>query len=123
MEAVKERILICGDRWWKRLDIIYRALEMIGLDNIECIIQGECKGADKLGKKAALKLGVPEDKIMGFPALWNAFGLAAGPIRNRQQYQEGKTTLVLAFHNDIGKSVGTRDMIKVAKAGGTRVIL
>jgi hypothetical protein len=117
------RVLICGDREWKCQDLILMALRILGKDNIECVIEGEARGADKMGKAAAKELGLTEEQILEFPADWVKHGKAAGPIRNRKQFKEGKPNLVLAFHNDIKHSKGTKDMITVAKAGGVRTVL
>lgn len=59
-----------------------------------------------------------EDKHSGmpvahlcFPAEWNKYGNAAGPIRNGQMLREGKPDLVLAF----GYGRGTDDMVTQAR--------
>lgn len=45
---------------------------------------------------------------------------AAGPRRNQQMLDEGKPLLVLAFHDDIKSSRGTKDMVSRAKRAGIR---
>jgi len=50
-----------------------------------------------------------------YAAEWYRFGKAAGPIRNQQMLDEGKPDLVVAFHNNLSRSRGTRDMINRAK--------
>lgn len=110
------RILVCGDREWTNYKRIYSELKWIQiLSNIECIIEGEARGADKLGRKAAEELNI---KVLPFPADWDKYKKAAGPIRNRQMLKEGKPNLVLAFHSNIEKSKGTADMIDIAKKAG-----
>jgi hypothetical protein len=59
--------------------------------------------------------------VLPFPADWNTHGKAAGPIRNRQMLKEGKPDVVLAFHEDLGRSKGTADMVRAAKAAGIAV--
>ena len=58
-----------------------------------------------------------------FPADWNRHHKAAGHIRNQQMLTEGKPTLVLAFHNNIMGSKGTRDMIKISMKAEVPVYL
>jgi hypothetical protein len=119
-----ERILVCGDREWANGRMIYDMLSYVkDKRGIEVIIEGEAKGADKLGRMAALALGITEDKILKFPAEWTKYNRAAGPIRNAQMLKEGKPTLVLAFHDNIDKSKGTKDMVTKAKRAGVKYIL
>jgi hypothetical protein len=115
------RVLICGDRNWRNFHCIAYTLSYFATKhNVEVVIEGEAKGADTLGRVAAERFGIP---VLKFPALWDKHGKAAGPIRNRQMLTEGKPTLVLAFHNDIANSKGTKDMVKAAMKAGidTRV--
>lgn len=125
------RILITGDRDYKDgakiervLKRVLRELEVLdGITHVE-IVEGEARGADKLGAQAARNLGIPEERIKKYPAEWNRYGNGAGPVRNAQMYREEEPNLVLAFHPDIfGKSKGTKDMAKTANQGGTEVRL
>lgn len=50
-----------------------------------------------------------------FPAHWDIHGRAAGPIRNQQMLDEGLPDMVIAFHDDIASSKGTKDMISRAE--------
>jgi YspA, cpYpsA-related SLOG family len=110
------RILVCGSRNWKSFNAIFR--EVISHPDIECIIEGECKGADLIGRMVGEFLGVP---ILRFPADWKAHGSAAGPIRNVKMLKEGNPDIVLAFHEDIEGSKGTKNMVKIAKDAGVMV--
>jgi hypothetical protein len=110
------RVLICGDRNWKDYKLIKVTLSAI--PDVSLVIEGECRGADVFGKAAALSLGIPVEK---YPADWNAHGKAAGPIRNRLMLDAGKPDLVLAFHDDIEHSKGTKDMKNVAESAGIEV--
>ena len=108
-----ERILICGDRYWRSLPSVERELAVVmAAHEVECVIEGECRGADVMGRLAARKLGV---EVKPFPADWSRFGKAAGPIRNQQMLDEGKPTMVLAFHARLWESSGTADMIRRAQ--------
>jgi hypothetical protein len=75
---------------------------------VSLVIHGACRGADVRGEWAARFLGIP---FQPFPAEWKKYGLAAGPIRNRQMLVEGKPDLVMAFHDNLKNSKGTRDML------------
>lgn len=109
-----ERVLICGDRNWTNLQMIQEVLsEWVAYGKgVECVIEGEARGADTLGRIAAERMGI---KVLPFPANWEKYGRAAGPIRNQQMLDEGRPTVVLAFHNDIANSRGTIDMVRRAR--------
>ncbi len=124
------RILCCGDRNWTSYEIIRRELEKLPED-VE-IIQGCARGADKISLNIAKSIGLKiissknNDDIInnpGFPADWNKYGKAAGPIRNKQMLVEGKPDLVLAFHNNIENSKGTKNMVDIARKAGVKVII
>ncbi len=53
-----------------------------------------------------------------YPAKWNLYGKGAGHIRNKEMIDKGKPDKVVAFHSDISKSKGTRNMINQAKKLG-----
>jgi len=111
------RVLVCGDRKYSNYIRVKQALQAV---KPTLVIEGEAKGADSLGREAAEYLGIP---VMKFPAQWDSYGRAAGPIRNKQMLEEGKPDLVLAFHTNIAESKGTKNMIKIAKEAGIKVIL
>lgn len=110
------RVLVCGDRAWSDRAPIER--ELRGLPEGTVVIHGGCRGADRLAGQVAseLSFGVEE-----FPAEWHRYGRAAGPIRNRRMLEEGKPDLVLAFHPDLSRSRGTRDMVDRARKAGVEV--
>jgi hypothetical protein len=82
------------------------------------IIEGDCRGADKISGFLARKHGL---EVIPVPAKWNVYGLAAGPIRNQEMLDKYKPNLVVAFHNDIEHSKGTRDMVNRAIKAGIEV--
>ena len=110
------RILVCGDRKWKRMDIIERELKKFPSDTV--VIHGVAIGADALGASIAEKLGF---EVIPFPAKWKIYGRAAGPIRNQEMLDVGKPELVLAFHENISESKGTKDMVNRARGVGIKV--
>jgi hypothetical protein len=109
------KILICGSRFWTKRESIKKELEKFSRDTI--IIHGACKGADSLAGYIARRLGFTN--IQEYPADWKQYGKGAGSIRNRKMLKENPDTdLVLAFHENIENSKGTKDMLAVAEAAG-----
>jgi len=109
-------VIVCGDRNWSNREVIER--ELRGLDKDVLVVHGDCRGADKIGGAIAAELGL---KVVAFPANWSEYGRAAGPIRNRKMLTEENPFLVLAFHDYIENSRGTKDMINAAKSRGVEV--
>lgn len=109
------RILICGDRNYNSVESVFNYISGLSLDTV--IIHGNCEGADTLAKHVALRLGL---QVIPFPADWSK-GRAAGPIRNRQMLVEGRPDRVIAFHDSLTTSRGTRDMITQTLRAGIPV--
>ena len=108
------KILVCGDRHWKNSSLIEETLKKhLPIDEI---IHGACSGADSIAGKIARSLNIP---VKEFPANWELYGKGAGPIRNSQMLEQ-KPDLVIAFHNDIEHSKGTKDMVKKAVTNNIR---
>ena len=107
------RVLCCGDRDWADWAVILERLSLLPRETI--VIEGECRGADKMCKAVAKELGF---KVIPFRAKWTTYGRAAGPIRNQLMLDEGKPDLVIAFHTNIEMSKGTAGMIALAKKAG-----
>ena len=83
------------------------------------IVTGGCSGADAMGEDYARTwhLGL---KV--FPAKWDKYGRAAGPIRNRlmaEYASKADRGILIAF--PVGKSRGTSSMIEQAKECGLEV--
>src|SRR5690606_7948711 len=76
--------------------------------NVDEVVCGGAVGPDKLGEKWALVNDVP---VAYFPAQWNRYGDAAGPMRNRQMAEYADEALILWD----GVSPDTRNMIKEMK--------
>lgn len=107
------RILICGDRNYTDYKRILGFLKEYKRKHSELVvIEGGAKGADKLAKRAADELKIP---VVEYQADWLGLGRAAGPIRNQKMIDEGKPDIIVAFHDDIESSKGTKDMINRAK--------
>ncbi len=113
------RVLVCGDRNWKDEAVI--ALQLVQTQpRPTLIIHGAARGADTMAGEVAGWMGVP---VLVFHADWDKHGKAAGLICNQQMLDEGKPDLVLAFHNDLDASKGTKDMVRRARKAGIPVFV
>jgi len=99
------RILFCGDRSWTNYKVI---CDVMIEHQPTVVIEGGANGADSLALEAAEAFDV---RVQSFPAEWDKYGKAAGPIRNTRMLNEGKPDLVIAFHDDLQNSRGTLDMV------------
>ena len=110
------RLIICGGRDFSDYKFFTDKMNrlMTYYKNI-LIISGHASGADTFAEQYAGEHNIP---IKVFPAEWKKFGRAAGPIRNRTmlEFAKEETPAVAAFWD--GKSRGTGNMIKMAKAEG-----
>lgn len=107
------RLLVCGDRNWRDYDMMEEVLVQLHRnDTIECIIHGDCMGADVNADRVGRRHQIP---IMSFPANWKKYGAASGPIRNTRMLEIGMPNRVIAFHDSIETSKGTADMLRQAK--------
>ena len=112
------RVLICGDRDWTDEAPMRRLVAHLGAGDV--VIEGEARGADKMARRLAEEAGVP---VVPCPAEWDRYGRAAGPIRNRRMLTECRPDIVVAFHDDLFNSKGTRNMMDVAGRAGIPVWL
>ena len=109
------KVVVCGDRNWSNESIICERLHRLPPDTI--IIQGECDGADTLAMHLAREIGLD---VVGFYANWTRHDKAAGPIRNIRMLNT-KPSLVLAFHDDLDRSKGTKHIVGEARKRGIKV--
>lgn len=116
------KILVTGSRDWEDWQLVYIQL---GITMVSCpgdilVIQGKHKkGADKHARSWARwmkKAGLPVE-IKDFPADWDRYGLAAGPIRNTEMVNFG-ADICLAFIKD--ESQGASDCALKAENAGIR---
>jgi hypothetical protein len=112
------KVLVCGSRDmpWHFLDLVIQTLRALE-PRPTVVIEGEARGADTLGKVAAIYDGI---EVQKFPADWKTYGKKAGHIRNQQMLDQNPD-LVIAFHPHTGITPGTRDMVTRAQAKGTPV--
>lgn len=113
------RVLVCGSRSWTNREVIREQLSQLPADTV--VIHGDCRGADRLAAGVAAELGFD---IEAYPADWEEFGRAAGPIRNDDMLYEGKPDRVIAFHHELNPTQGgTGDMIRKARRHGIPVVV
>ena len=112
------RVLICGDRNWTDVKAIEDYVRTLPKDTV--VIEGEASGADSIARRVAEKYGL---KVVAYVAQWTTYGRAAGPIRNRQMLEEGKPDIVVAFHNNIESSKGTKNCLRQAEALGIKIMI
>jgi hypothetical protein len=118
-------ILITGGREFEDYDTILNELSKYSNEKSVLFIHGACRGADLLGEKAAKSLSFDIDS---HPAQWEKYGRSAGPRRNlemvklAQSYQiKGIKVVVLAFHENIEASKGTKHTANAALNAGLNV--
>ncbi len=109
------KVVVSGGREWTNEKIIGERLEKLPKDTI--IIQGECRGADLIARKIALSLGLD---VVGFPANWVKYDKVAGPKRNIKMLNTCPD-LLIAFHDDLSLSRGTKHIVNEARKRGIEV--
>jgi hypothetical protein len=102
-------VLVCGSRNWKAYGKVKERLALLPKDCT--IIEGGAPGADLIARLAAMELGLD---VVEVPANWTRYGKAAGPIRNDRMLKF-KPHLVIAFHENIDASRGTKDTVTKAR--------
>jgi hypothetical protein len=110
-------VLVCGDRHWTNRISIAKRLKQLPANTL--ILHGGARGADMLAGEEATKLGL---KVEVFPAEWEKYGQAAGPVRNVKML-DMNPHLVIAFHSDLAKSRGTAHTVREARKRQIRVHL
>ena len=116
------KLIICGGRYFDDYEALEKVVDKVisELNSSEEseIVSGHCQGTDLLGEFYAEKHGL---KCSVFPAKWEKFGKAAGPIRNSEMIDyisDSENPMVIAFVGPNSK--GTMDTVnKAVKAGFT----
>ena len=110
------RILVCGSRDWTDREALDDALDRVSdVVRVTEIVHGDARGADRMAGEWAKARGIP---VTAFPADWQNLGRKAGPVRNRVMLDLSQAQLVVAF--PLPGSVGTLDMIAVARKAGVK---
>jgi len=107
------RVLVCGGRKFSDSALLKNTLDRLGITELA---EGDAPGADRMAGKWAEFSGI---QLRKFPANWKKFRNAAGPIRNREMFNEFKPELVVAFPG----GNGTADMISIARKNGCKVLI
>jgi O-acetyl-ADP-ribose deacetylase (regulator of RNase III) len=126
-------ILVTGDRRWSHPDRLAQVLDQTAAEagGPVRLLVGDCPtGADRHAARWARHRGVAFEV---FRARWDAMAAegkarrAAGPLRNLAMLdaldQAGGARLVVAFHDDLSRSRGTRHLVRAARARGYSVTL
>jgi len=116
------KVLVCGDRHWHDPEIVWTVLDGVEATRAPrslTVVEGGATGADQAAREWTGWMSKHET----YPADWDKYGKRAGPIRNQRMLDEAKPHMVVAFHNDLAASKGTKDMVQRAKAAGIPVYL
>jgi YspA, cpYpsA-related SLOG family len=119
--SLNMRILVTGDRHWRRDDlaeqIVTRLLARYGPDLT--IVHGGAPGVDQSFSVACRKLGITAEPHV---ADWKGLGNVAGPRHNQEMVESG-ADLCIALHQTLETSRGTKDCIRQALTAGIPVYL
>lgn len=96
-------LIIAGSRNFQDYDLLCSWMREVQ-SPIREIVSGCASGADSLGERWAIERSIP---LKLFPANWEKYGKAAGPIRNKQMAEYADCALVFWS----GNSAGSRSMI------------
>jgi hypothetical protein len=110
-------VVVSGARVLKSDAPIRKALDLIQERQV-LLMHGAAEGADKLAASYGHERGWT---VIGFPAAWDIYDKAAGPIRNAEMLLEalktskrsGRELRLYAF--PVTKSGGTRNCIAIAR--------
>lgn len=109
------KVIVCGGRGWTNSQAIFKRLFDLPSDSI--VIEGGCEGADLIARATALDLGL---EVVEFPAPWRKYGKSAG-IRRNIKMLDTKPSLLIAFHDDLSQSKGTKQIVAEARKRGIEV--
>jgi hypothetical protein len=130
---IPQTILVTGGRTWSNLDRLTTTLDETTRQarGPVRLLVGDCPtGADQQARIWARRRGVPAEVLR---ARWDEMAAegrprrAAGPLRNLELLdaldQAAGDRLVFAFHDDLGRSRGTRQCVAAARRRGYDVTL
>ena len=107
------KTIIAGSREGITKEQVYKTIKDSEFD-ISAVLCGEARGVDAYGKQWALEKGI---EVISYPADWDKYGKAAGPIRNKLM-AENAEALIAVWD---GYSRGTSHMINLARSMGLEV--
>jgi len=111
------RLIVAGSRDITYYTAVKNAIEDWVKENgyPDVILCGMCRGVDSLARTWAINSGIP---VAEYPADWDVYKKAAGPIRNKLMAQNADALLAI---RGPGKSSGTNNMINTALERGLQV--
>lgn len=115
------KILVTGSRKFTDIDIIRDSLAdtlLLSAVRENSVAHGAAKGADSLTEEVCNNWKLP---VRRYPANWDKYGKAAGPIRNAQMLTDFQPDIVLAFYKVGEPNTGTLDCVKKALEQGIPV--
>ena len=113
----EQRIAIVGSRDFPIKDMIYAFLkELVNENRRFTLVSGGAKGVDSFAEEAAR---VQKQSRFIFEADWDAYGLAAGPVRNGLVVETSDQ--MVAFFADRKSSKGTTNAVSQALDAGLPV--
>jgi hypothetical protein len=119
-------IVVTGSRFWSDEARLKGALQRIAITLMArpgvrvTLYHGGARGADQLAAGVALKFGWD---VVCMVAEWKKYGKRAGPMRNQALLETAKPQIVIAFHDDLESSKGTKDMLMRAKEARVPILL
>ena len=108
------KLMVCGGRYFYNKELLESSLNELIQTNCwkdVAILEGGASGADTLAEEYAKKNGLA---FFVYPADWEKYGKAAGPIRNKQMVED--CDYCIAFWD--GQSKGTKSSIDFCKEMG-----
>ena len=114
------KIAVGGCRTFNDREYVFKCLDeyLVKLDGETEIVflSGHCNGVDLIAEEYA---EIKDLSVILFPANWEKYGKAAGPIRNKEMVDEAD--IVIAFWD--GKSRGTKSLIDYARKSGKELCI
>jgi hypothetical protein len=111
------KVLICGGGILRDASLVNAVLSKVNAERspITLVIQGYQHGASWPSGQWAKARGIP---VRDSEANWDAYGDAAGAIRDAEMIREGKPDLVVSFRC----GDGTKNVRELAEAAGLEII-
>jgi hypothetical protein len=110
------KVLVTGGRGFSNPTLLFTTLDHLYVDHaFTTLIHGGASGADRLAGEWAASRGI---SVEVYPADWQKYGRAAGPIRN-QRMIDRKPDMVVAFPG--GR--GTADLVRRARQAGVELVV
>lgn len=111
------KVLVCGGRDFDNWITVFGVLDalLIKYGMAVSICHGGAPGADSLAGEWAKSRRVP---VKVYKAKWSVYGKGAGPIRNKEMYDDFQPDLTYAMPG----GTGTDNMIAYSLVQGTPVV-